>query len=148
MGDNDGWGEVFTGGDSPIGRPVIAINDEKFKKSGAGPGYREKMTLFESMHLLKDVEPVRYNRILTKALRDKKYMNWAHRSYAIAQLHEGETRSFAKWHKTSRLDQIIAGYMLGGDPDLPTMKGWNRNLPIGKDLKTELERLREDLEIR
>ena len=148
MGDNQGWGEVFTGDDSPTGEPTIAINDEKFTAAGAGPGYRDKMIMFESLHLLKDVDPVRHNRLMQKALKDPDYMNWAERSYARVQVTEGEERSFEDWHSVSRFDQVIGGYMAGGDPDLPSMKDWDRDqLPIGEDLRSELESLRTALRL-
>lgn len=148
MGDNEGWGEVFTGGDSWLDRPVVAINDEKFQSHGVSSSYRDKMVLMETMHTLKDVDPVRYNRLYTKAIRDKDYMQWAKRSYARAQVTEGEERTFPQWHKTSRFDQILMSYLFAGDKDIPSMKGWSRdNLPIGRALRHELERLREDLEI-
>ena len=56
-----------------------------------------------------------------------------------------EQRPFEEWYPKSRFDQVMGGYLFGGDPDIPSMKTWNRDLPYGDEFITELEILRKDL---
>jgi hypothetical protein len=162
------WAETLQGADSPTGRPKIYINDAKFGAQGS-ENYRDKMVLLESLHLLKDVDTPRYKKIHNAAMSDSGYVDWAKKSYQHAQdeyLHENarrkkptkaerkgtppepvyqETRSFDDWHKQSRLDQVIGGFLMAGDKDIPTAKNWSRNLPFGTGLTKELIELEKDL---
>jgi hypothetical protein len=145
LGDGQ-WSETYRGDDSPIGKDMIVINDDKFRREGGGPRYREKMITGEALHLLKDKAPRRHKELWDAALKDKEYMKWAKRSYEHEKKHNGEKRSFAKWHRISRFDQVIGGYILAQDPDIPTMRDWRRDdMPIGRNLRTKLEKLRQDL---
>ena len=152
--DDFRWSETLTGDDSPEGKPVIYINDKKFQDSGAS-NYRDKAALSESIHLLKDVNPDYYNRLLHTALSDPNTEGWLRDSYAretagekaplesIRDTTGGEKRPFDEWLRKSRLDQVIGGYMFAGDEAFPTMKDWNRDeLPFGS-LRPELERIRQ-----
>ena len=141
------WAETYTGEDSPIGRDMIAINDRKFIESGAGPRYREKMIAFESLHRLKDKAPAMHKDLFETAMKDPKYRQWARESYEWEKENRGETRPFAKWHRVSRFDQVVSGYIFAGDPDIPSMKNWKReDLPIGRQLRSKLEKLRHQFD--
>jgi hypothetical protein len=122
----------------------IYINRAKFEAAGA-TNYEEKVILGESLHNLKNIEPERYDRMEQAALSDPNYRRWAEESYQRA-LTEGEMRPFAEWHRHSRFDQVIGGYLFAGDEDLPTMRDWRRaDLPWGAALEAELKRLAKDL---
>lgn len=150
-----GNSETLWGDDSDTGQPIIFINDSLYK--GAG---RDKMISAESLHLLKVRDPERHAELESTALADPEYMAWAKRSYDFVTGKEPypetgkyqpeedrEQRSFDKWHNVSRFDQVIGGYLYAEDPDLPTMKGWNRaDLPMGKELRGQLETFREEWE--
>ena len=145
------WAETLQGEDriNPSGNKAqVLINDAKFRQAGAGPGYRDKMPLAESLHNLKTIDPERYNRMEKSALSDPDYRRWAEESYEMAKNdpEHPETRSFEEWHRKSRFDQVIGGYLFAGDKDIPTMRGWQRDrLPWGKALRAELETLANDL---
>lgn len=132
------------GEDSPTGKTLIAINDEKFQAAGA-KDYRDKIVLAEALHNLKFVDRARFDTLLKAAKNDRDYMDWARESYERAK-GEGERRPFNAWHERSRFDQVLAGYVFAGDPSIPTMKGWRRKeLPVGDKLRAQLEQLRADL---
>jgi hypothetical protein len=95
------------------------------------------------------------------AMADSDYMDWTRKSYDyvsgnIPNPETGkfdipkerlEKRDFDKWHNVSRFDQVIGGYIYAQDPDLPTMKNWDRyDLPMGSDLRAGLEAFREEFE--
>ena len=146
---SDKWGETLTGTDSPTGKPIIYINDGMFAKYGAPltPEGREKAALSESIHLMKDEYPEEYNDLLNRAKKDPEMSQWFKDSYARESEGPpgtGETRPFNKWLRNSRFDQVIGGYMFGGDPTFPTMKNWNRDkLPFGS-LREDFEGMRQD----
>jgi hypothetical protein len=150
------WGETITEGDDP----VIYINDDKFKAAGVAPeNYRDKMIGLERLHLLKIVEPGLYSDLYSSAMSNPKYREWADKSYhhvknpweekgLTADTWDGpppEERSFEDWHKTSRFDQVMGGYLMAGDPDIPTAANWNKNLPFGSALTKKLDALRRDI---
>lgn len=156
--DDTRWGETLTEADSPTGDPIIYINDRKFKAEGA-KNYRDKMIMLESLHRLKDVDGERYKRLLSAAESSPEYNQWVQKSYKrerdasfnkksndfITNPGYLETRSFDDWHKQSRFDQIVGGYLMRGDPNIPTAKNWNADLPFGQRFKDELDRLENDL---
>jgi len=145
--------ETKYGDDSPTGKPIIFINDDKYQGRA-----KEKMAMAESLHLLKLKEPEIHKKLLDTALNDPEYMKWARRSYDIVTgkapdpetgeyipAAQRETRPFDKWHTVSRFDQVIGGYALAGDKDLPTMANWSRDrLPMGPALRSELEKIRQE----
>lgn len=152
----EGHSETLRGDDSPIDKPMILINESLYK--GAA---RDKMIAAESIHLWKDVDPKSHKKLLDTAIADPEYMAWTQRSYdyltgKIPNPDTGrfdipedklERRDFDDWHTISRFDQVIGGYIYAQDPDLPTMKNWDRyNLPIGTDLRAGLESFRQDFE--
>ena len=144
---NDGrWAETLTGEDSPTGRSRVYINDAKFKESGS-TNYRDKMHTLDSLHVLKDIEPKRYKKLYSAAMSDPGYVNWAKESYGEMQKDPEflEQRGFDDWHRKSRFDQVIGGYMMAGDKDIPTAKNWSRDLPYGDGLRSELELLEPDI---
>ena len=152
----EGHSETNLPVDSPTGKPIIYINDSLYKGRA-----KDKMIAAESIHLLKLVDPERHKRMMDTALADPQYMEWANRSYEYLQgnipnpatglfdLDERykEERDFDLWHNTSWFDQVIGGYIYAQDPDLPTMKNWDRySLPIGNELRAELEDFREEFQ--
>lgn len=152
----EGHSETLRGDDSPTGKPTILINDSMYTGRA-----RDKMIAAESIHLWKDVDPEGHKKLLDTALADPEYMEWTQRSFdyltgKIPNPETGkfdipkdklETRDFDQWHEVSRFDQVIGGYIYAQDPDLPTMKDWDRyTLPIGTDLRAGLEGFREDFE--
>jgi len=147
--DDSRWGETLTGEDSPTGRPIIFINDEKLRNAGA-KNFRKKMVALESIHRLKDVEPERYQRLFDAAVSSPEYMAWAQESYqrALDDKKLPETRDFEPWHRASRFDQVIGGFLMAGDKDIPTAKGWTRDLPFGEPFKQELRLLEQELGFR
>jgi len=147
-GVHDRWGETLTGEDSPIpGKTLVYVNDGKFVKHGAAEDYRDKAVLGEALHMLKAVDPDRWNRMRLSALKSPEYLNWTKNSYQRS-VAEGEKRPFEKWHDVSRFDQVIGGYLFAKDPAFPSMADWSRtDMPYGKELVKELEQLRKDLDI-
>ena len=142
------WAETKIGGDSPTGKPQIYINDAKFKRFNAGPNYRKEMLIGEGLHLIKEIDPERAERLYQSAVTDPATLGWLKESYK-REAERGEKRPFDKWVKHSRLDQIIGGYLLGGKKSsVPTMRDWpTERLPYGKQFKTELEKLKKDLDL-
>jgi len=125
-------------------RPKVYINHQKFQDAGAS-GYEGKMLLAESLHNLKNVDPARYRRLQRAAAESPEYMKWAKESYRLSQ-DEGEERSFEDWHRVSRFDQVIGGYLFAQDPSIPTMAEWSRtDLPFGEGLTKELDDLEKAL---
>jgi len=142
------WAETKIGDDSPTGKPQIYINDAKFKRFNAGPNYRKEMLIGEGLHLIKEIDPERAERLYQSAVTDPVTRGWLKESYK-REAERGEKRPFDKWVKHSRLDQIIGGYLLGGNKSsVPTMRDWpTERLPYGKQFKTELEKLKKDLDL-
>jgi hypothetical protein len=140
------WAETKIGGDSPTGKSQIYINDAKFKRFNAGPNYRNEMLIKEGLHLIKEIDPERAERLYQSAVTDPSTLGWLKESYK-REAERGEKRLFDKWVKHSRLDQIIGGYLLGGNKSsVPTMRDWpTERLPYGKQFKIELEKLKADL---
>jgi hypothetical protein len=152
------YAETLRGEDSPTGRTRILINDSKFK--GKPESYRDKMAILESLHVLESVAPESYKKLWGTATSDPEYMASAKNSYNVMTgkipnpetgqfIHddEREKRSFDDWHKLSRFDQVVGGYLMAGDKDIPTAKNWSRDAPIyGSKLPAEIERLAGELE--
>jgi hypothetical protein len=126
--------------------PQIYINDAKFKRFNAGPNYRKEVLLGEGLHLLKEIDPERAERLYQSAISDPASLRWLKESYK-REAERGEKRPFDKWVKHSRLDQIVGGYLLGGKKSsIPTMRDWpTERLPYGTKFKAEIERLKKDL---
>ena len=146
--DDRRWAETKLGGDSPTGKPQIYINDAKFLKSNAGSNYRKDMLIGEGLHLIKKIDPDRAEKLYNTAVKDPSTLRWLEDSY-MREKESGEKRPFADWVKNSRLDQIIGGYLLGGEnSSIPTMRNWpTEKLPYGKAFKAEIEKLKKDLDI-
>jgi hypothetical protein len=144
FGPNDfRWAETVT--DSS--RPTIYINDKKFKDAGAGD-YRDKMVTLETLHLLDEVDPKRHKEIYDAAMGDPSYQDWAKESYKYSKADPAmnETRSFDDWHRQSRFDQVMGGYLMAGDKDIPTAKNWSRDHGrYGQPLLEQLGKLEKEL---
>jgi hypothetical protein len=146
--DDARWAETQRGEDSPTGKSRIYINEAKFEAAGV-KGHREQLLLGEGLHLLKDVDPPRFQHLLDTAKSEPEVMSWFKDSYTRAQ-GEGEKRPFEKWLKHSRFDQVVGGYMFGGkDSPMPTMRNWDREkLPFGTKFRAELESLKNELGVK
>ena len=147
--DDFRWAETKIGEDSPTGKPRIYINHSRFKQNpDTGENYVKEMLIGEGLHLIKEIDPERADKLYETAISDPPVLNWLKESYKYEQ-DRGEKRPFDQWVKHSRLDQIIGGYLLGGEKSsVPTMKGWpTERLPYGTEFKNELEKLKADLEI-
>lgn len=142
------WGETAFGDDRvtpPDDRPQVLINTKAFEAAGSSPAYFDKAVLAESLHNLKNIEPERYDRMEKAALDDEGYRHWAEES---AEREGIDPEDFAEWHRRSRFDQVIGGYLNAGDPDFPTMQNWRReDLPWGAPLEAELKKLAIDLDM-
>ena len=152
---SEGNAETKTGDDSPTGKPIIYINNDTY----AGKA-KEKMVKAEALHLLKHKEPKLHRELYEAANRDPAYKKWAQDSYRVVtgQVPDPETgervpedkrekRDFEKWHKESRFDQVIGGYIMAGDPDIPTMRFWDRdNMRIGPELRGKFEKVRKEFD--
>lgn len=126
----------------------IYINHQMYQGAGA-KGYEEKVVLGEALHNLKNIQPERYNRMEQDALADPKYRAWAQESYQRSVNLYGEDRPFEEWHRHSRFDQVIGGYLFAGDESMPTMRDWDREaLPWGDRLRKHLESLARDLQMK
>lgn len=150
-----GNSETQWGDDSPTGKPIIYVNDDLYQGQA-----KDKMVKAESLHLLKVKEPELHGDLMNTALNDPEYMAAARHSFDVMRGRKPdengdfipeerrEKRSFEDWHNISRFDQVIGGYILAGDPDLPTMKNWNRESGVlkrmGPDLRRKLEVLRKE----
>jgi hypothetical protein len=154
------WGETKMGDDSPSDKPTVYINKKKFAEELGQEELTEeqinKYILGESLHNLKGVDPERYDRLYRSAMGSPKYRQWLKDSYKHS-LKRGtnygdlpeyvETRPIDQWHKESRFDQILGGYIDAGDPDYPTLKNWSRDLPFGSPQPiTGRNRFREELD--
>ena len=140
-GNEGHWGETQNASDSETGNSRILINHQKFKDNGVdGETYRKKAITSESIHLLKEKDPERYQRLYQAAAENPDVQAWARNSY---ENHRGDDdRSFEDWYNTSRFDQIIGGYIQAGDKDFPTMKEWSRDMPqFNGKFKEELDSL-------
>jgi len=176
--EDERWGETIQvvdqtedrGFKSPEDKPVVYINYDKFEK--ALPKERlkdgkltseqvEKYFLGETLHNLKDVEPETYERLMESALSNKAYREWVEDSYRTVTdatlrwpglTREIEQRPIDDWHRQSRFDQIIGGYLVSGDEDFPSItqpgQKWERDRPgyQGEDFRRELENLRARLD--
>ena len=144
--DDFRFSETKFGEDNPSGgKPKIFLNEVKMINAGATGNFRQKSILGESLHNLKNVDPVRYRRLEKAAIASPEYRRWAQESYKRA-VGEGETRDIDAWHRHSRFDQVIGGFIFAGDEDLPTMKNWSRtDLPFGEPLTKELTKLAKEL---
>ena len=140
--DDMRWAETTIDDDVP----TVYINHAKFRGAGA-EGYEDKMMLGEALHVLKRVDPERYERLYQAAMSDQDYQRWMRDSYDHSRAEYGEQRSLDDWHRDSRFDQVIGGYLFAGDESIPTMRNWTRDLPYGKALTAELEALRQELGI-
>jgi hypothetical protein len=146
--------ETKYGEDSDTGKPVIYVNPDQYPEGSAS---RDKMIKGEALHLLKLKEPKLHKDLMDTALKDPEYMKAARHSFDVVRGlkpdEEGnyvpeerrEKRDFDKWHTVSRFDQVMGGYILAGDKDIPTMKNWNRdNMRMGPELRRKMEVLAKE----
>ena len=148
--DDFRWAETKIGEDSETRKTRILINHKAFKKNpDTGPEYEKEMLINEGLHLIKDIDPERAERLYQKAINDPPVLRWLQESFTREKEARGEERSFESWVKNSRLDQIIGGYLLGGkNSSVPTMQAWpTEKLPYGTEFKEEVIKLKKDLSL-
>ena len=150
--DEYGNSETHTAEDSPTNKPTIYINDKIYTTRSA----QEKMIAGESIHYLKHVDSERFENLMDTAKNDPVYMAGAEHSFdvvrgkaadehGIKRTENLEKRPFDKWHRASRFDQFIGGYINAGDSEIPTMRGWNREtMRMGPELRNKLEAFRKE----
>ena len=148
------WAETQIFDDSPTKLPRTLINYDKFEKDRrAGKDYVRELQFGEALHLLKYIDPARYQDLYRTAMREEEPRKWLEDAYAMAKKSEkeggyNEKRSFPDFVRRSRLDQMIGGYISGNKKsNLPTMWKWHKNLPYGKEFRKKLEDLKTDLGI-
>ena len=98
------------------------------------------------MHLLKYISPESFNDLYATAMSEKEPRRWLEESYQHA-VNDGEKRRFEDFVRYSRLDQVIGGYIQGSkNSNIPTMrKGWDKNLPYGRQFREKLKNLETQL---
>tara|TARA_B100000214_G_scaffold213417_1_gene155081 strand:+ start:4495 stop:5091 length:597 start_codon:yes stop_codon:yes gene_type:complete len=150
-GYKEGHAETLVGEDAKRAgfgnKPTILINTDKYPE-GSDSYY--KMIKFESLHLLKHKKPKLYKKILNAALNDPEYKKQMDYSFEVVKCRqpndegyvcdaktEADPRNKEQWHRVSRFDQVLGGYLMAGDADLPTMKNWNREDMVFKDISPE-----------
>ena len=141
------WAETQLFDDSPTGQPRTLINYDKFEEDGtAGEDYVREMEFGEGMHLLKYIAPETYNDLYVTAMSEKEPRRWLEEAYQYA-VNDGEKRRFEDFVRYSRLDQVIGGYIQGSKKsNIPTMrKGWDKNLPYGREFREKLQNLEAEL---
>ena len=152
----DKWGEV-KGKD-------IYINEDRFKKEGATEGYLEDMFFGEALHGLKDSVPEWYDRLHSASEQDladpnSPFSQWRNNSFSVVtgeapdeygaiKTENLEKRDMNKWWDVSRFDQLVGGYLFGGEgANQPTMRSWNPDaMPYGPNFRKELEAFKQALE--
>ena len=148
--NNQYWGEFISkhkGTQSTRMQPTVHINKQRYEKSlgrKVTPKQMRKYALSESLHNLKNVEPETYYNLRVAALRNPDYRNWvmdSYKNHAVPK--EGEERDLDEWEQDSRFDQIVSGYVFGGDPDFPSMEDWNAyDMPYSGAFRDELSKLK------
>jgi hypothetical protein len=146
-----GGSETLLKEDAPYGKSTIFINPEIYPE---GSPARDKIIRSEALHLLKEKEPEMHKDLIETALRDRRYMDSARHSFDVVRglmpdeegnyipREKREKRRFDEWHNISRFDQVIGGYIMAQDKDIPTMKNWDRNkMAMGPELRSKLEGL-------
>ncbi len=144
------WAETQIFDDSPTGRPRTLINRKKFEDSGAGEDYVREVEFGEGLHLLKYIAPEVFNDLYITAMSEKEPRRWLEESYqhAVNDKENPEKRRFEDWVRYSRLDQVVGGYISGGEnSNVPTMKTWGKDLPFGRIFRSKLEGLKSQLGI-
>tara|TARA_R110002051_G_C8413341_1_gene450497 strand:+ start:19 stop:540 length:522 start_codon:yes stop_codon:yes gene_type:complete len=122
------------------------VNEEKLRNEGSTGDFVNDMIFGESLHNLDKTSPYWYNRLKEAANIDPEVMQWKQDSYNYSKS-TGENRSIDDWWNVSRFDQVVGGYLLGGeDANIHTMRGWDKNLPFGTNFRDELENFKQALD--
>ena len=129
----------------------VFINEDRLRQEGSSGNFVEEMLLGESLHKLKEVSPKDYLRLKDAAANDPAVEQWKQDSYKHQiQADPNYKTDIDTWWDESRLDQVIAGYLLGGaDASLHTVRNWDKeNLPFGTVFREELENFKSKLDTR
>jgi len=128
LSDDFRWGEFKY--------PKAYVNMPKLIHGGAGKNVEDEMIFGEALHNLKNSLPEEYKKLRDAADNDPIVQEWLRESHE----HEKDKRSFEKYVDESRFDQILGGYILGGeDSSIPTMRNWKRGEKYGKHFKNAIE---------
>ena len=132
---------------------IVYLNTAKHEAEGSDEGWERDMFLGESLHRLNQVSPEWYNRLYQAAENDEDVQRWKQHSYDVStgkapdengnyvSEEKRERRPIEDWWRVSRFDQLVGGWILGGEgARSKTMRNWNRDrLPYGTSFRKELE---------
>jgi len=122
------------------------VNEKKLRDEGSTGNFVNDMIFGESLHNLDKTSPYWHSRLKEAANNDPQVMQWKQDSYEYSKL-RGEQRPIDEWWNTSRFDQVVGGYLLGGkDANVHTMREWNKDLPFGTNFRNELEEFKQALD--
>ena len=83
----------------------------------------DDMFFMETFHNLDIVDPEIYDKLFTASENDPSMQAWKERSYKYVTKKEGEERDIEDWWKESYFDQLLMGYVFGGDDsNIPTLR--------------------------
>ena len=83
----------------------------------------DDMFFMETFHNLDIVDPEIYDKLFTASENDPSMQAWKERSYKYVTEKNGEERDIEKWWKESYFDQLLQGYVLGGEnSNIPTLR--------------------------
>ena len=144
-GAKDRWCETLLLDDSPLGSTgTVYVNWEKLQQQkDAGEledvnRSAQKLVKGELNHLLKVHNPDFFEDMLTTALADPRFVA----KQKERKEYMGDERTLEKFIRASALDETIGGAYFAGDPDLPSMRGWKRdllNVDMGPELKEKIQ---------
>jgi len=123
---------------------TVYINEKKLEEGGSTGDYVDDMMFGEALHNLDKTSPYWYHRLRAAAQADDDVMQWKDDSYkhvTQAMPIAGESRPKEKWWDVSRFDQVVGGYLLGGeDANVHTMRNWSQgDIGFGTTFRKELE---------
>ena len=83
----------------------------------------DDMFFMETFHNLDKVDPELYNKLFTASENDPSMQAWKERSYKYVKENNNEKRNMEEWWKESYFDQLLMGYVFGGDDsNIPTLR--------------------------
>lgn len=129
------------------------INVPKLKEAGSTGDFVGDMLIFEALHNLKNSMPEEYNKLFNAAISDPEVVKLSMPVYERMNpilKSTGKRQPFVDWMAESWFDQILGGYLLGGeDANIGTLKSseWSKDSKIyGTKLKKELEKFEKIFE--
>lgn len=129
------------------------INVEKLKQAGSTGNFVEDALVGEALHNLKNSMPTEYDKLFQAAISDPDVIKIARIPYERTNpkvKSTGEKQPFIDWLKESWFDQLVGGYLLGGEKaNIGTLKNreWNKESKVyGTTFKKELENFSKNFE--